>query len=95
METGIIQIVEERGKQITKHGYTPEHDLGYKNKELLLAAMAYLRTAIYGAEDGVGNWPWDTQYFKDDGYVACLRKVGVFAAAEIDRYQFSQNENKR
>lgn len=90
MKTGIEQIAEERAKQIVKHGYTSGHDSGYTNKELLYAALAYLKTAI-GTDNTliasypVEDWPWDISTFHDDGYVENLKKVGAFIAAELDR----------
>lgn len=85
MKTGIEQITEERVKQITKYGYTGYHDAGYKNKELLFGALAYLNTAIYGSGLGKENWPFSEEYYKDEGYVESLKKAGAFIAAELDR----------
>ena len=94
MKTGIEQIAEERNKQIYKHGYTIKQDSGYTNKELLYAALAYLKTAI-GSEETLEeswpmeDWPWDISTFHDDGYVENLKKVGAFIAAELDRLNVS------
>ncbi len=85
MKTGIEQITEERVKQITKYGYTGYHDVGYKNKELLFGALAYLNTAIYGSGPGKEDWPFPEEYYKDEGYVESLKKAGAFIAAELDR----------
>lgn len=90
MKTGIEQIGEERLKQINKHGYTLYNDAGWNNKHLLMAALAYLKTAI-GAEETLTeswpmeDWPWDIKYFKDEGYVENLKKAGALIAAELDR----------
>ena len=94
MKTGLEQISDERVKQISKHGYTAYHDSGYKNKELLYAALAYLKTAI-GAEETLEeswpmeDWPFGIEYFHDDGYVENLKKAGAFIAAELDRLNVS------
>lgn len=81
MKTGIEQISEERLKQIAKHSY-----IGYKNKELLLAAMTYLRKAMlnngFNEEE---TWPFEKQHFNNEGYVENLKKAGAFIAAELDR----------
>lgn len=94
MKTGIEQIGDERLKQIKKYGYTLYHDAGYNNKHLLMAALAYLKTAI-GAEEiltesrPMEDWPWDVKYFKDEGYVENLKKAGALIAAELDRLNLS------
>lgn len=86
MKTGLEQITEERVKQITKYGYTAFHDAGYKEKELLLAALAYLKQSIFGSTVDVSSvWPFDMKYFHDEGYVESLKKAGAFIAAELDR----------
>jgi len=90
MKTGIELIQEERNKQIAKYGYTPGHDAGYKNKELLMGALSYLKRAIGDencmiASTSIEDWPFDIKHFNDEGYVENLKKVGAFVAAELDR----------
>ncbi len=89
MKTGIEQISEERAKQINKYGYTLYHDANYNNKQLLLAALSYLKTAVGGEEAQMLNWPWEDKYFKDEGYVENLKKAGALIAAELDRLNLS------
>jgi hypothetical protein len=92
MKTGLELITEERVKQIAKYNHTAFNDQCYKNKELLRAALAYLKTAI-GSEETLTeswpmeDWPWDISYFKDEGYIENLKKAGAFIAAELDRVQ--------
>ena len=89
MKTGIDLIREEREKQITKYGYTPGHDAGYHNKELLFAALSYLNTAIYGKSVGTEDWPFEMKYYHDEGYQESLKKAAAFIAAELDRLQLN------
>ena len=84
MRTGLEQITEERVKQIAKYGYTAFHDSGYKNRELLKAALTYLKLAMDPSYRPV-DWPFELQYFRDEGYVESLKKAGAFIAAELDR----------
>ena len=88
-KTGLQLITEERVKQIGKYHYYATHDDMYKNKELLLAALAYLNTAIYGGNVGIEDWPWKSELFKDEGYVESLKKAGALIAAELDRIQLN------
>lgn len=91
---GIEHIQQEREKQITKHGYTPEHDSEYKNKELMLGALSYLNTAIYGPGPGSEDWPFSMEYFKPGTNVLeTLSKAGAFIAAEIDRINYVEKKN--
>jgi len=87
-KSGIELISEERIKQIKKHGYTPEHDLMYKKKELMFGALSYLMTAIYNRAIGDNYWPFPKEFFKPGtDIVENLSKAGAFIAAEIDRIQ--------
>ena len=88
-KSGIELITDERVKQIAKYRYHGMHDVLYTNKELLFAALAYLNTAIYGASVGSEDWPWDMEYFKDEGYIESLKKAGALIAAELDRVQLN------
>ena len=91
---GLDYIKQERDKQISKHGYSPEHDSMYTHNELLFGALAYLNAAIYGPGSGYNDWPFPVEYFKPGtDIVECLSKVGAFAAAEIDRIKLKGIEN--
>ena len=93
---GIELIQQEREKQITKHGYTPEHDSGYKHNELLVAALAYINAAIYGEHAGSEVWPFAVEYFHGGtNFVEDLTKAGAFIAAELDRLQLINEENDK
>lgn len=93
MDTGIELIAKEREKQINKHGYTPEHDSHYDGPKLLLAALSYLNTALYGENVGISDWPFGRDYFKPGTeIVETLSKVGAFVAAEIDRLKYVNND---
>lgn len=90
MKTGVELIAEEREKQIKKHGYNVSHDYDYKDKELLYAALAYLKQSIFGnalqtESYAFEDWPWDMKYWHNDGYIENLKKAGALIAAELDR----------
>lgn len=48
---GLSLICKERSEQLTKHGYSVQHDAGYDNNELVLAAAAILT-------HDPRRWPW-------------------------------------
>ena len=91
IKSGTTRIAEERTKQITKHGYTAEHDNAYKSHQLLFAAIAYLKAAIYDKSVGEDDWPFDKKYFKaGTDFVGDLATAGAFIAAEIDRLNLDE-----
>lgn len=93
--TGAELIVVERAKQMTKNGYTKEHDKFINNNsELLCASVYYLakladRRGIFA--DKVLKFPenWEKDSNKAEKYdeVRLLSVVGAWCAAEIDRIQ--------
>ena len=101
MKTGIERIEEERERQISQEGYTPEHDDNHDDSELLKAADCYI-TAVRRMSQLVYKnlwkklpalWPWDKEWWKpSDDPVRNLVKAGALIAAEIDRIQRLQSE---
>lgn len=95
MKTGIQIIEEERLRQISKEGWTPEHDNGHTNGELAAAAAAYA-LASWSRTTAEEMWPWERGEYKPQPnsgnatYAERIRnfaKAGALLAAEIDRLQ--------
>lgn len=93
MKTGIELITEERARQVSQEGWTPEHDDDHDMSELAMAAACY---AVPNAQRGTMNegvfarlWPWARAWWKPtpDDRVRELTKAGALIAAEIDRLQ--------
>ena len=95
MKTGIELIIEERQRQISQEGWTPEHDDEHEYEELATAAACYAcPDRIRGVEPWALRshimrllWPFDLSWFKPtpDDRVRELAKAGALIAAEIDR----------
>lgn len=82
---GVAQIAEERRRQITVEGWTPEHDDEHSSDELACAAAAY---AMSDDEQMVGMlWPWRREWWKPKGRKRDLVRAGALIAAEIDRLE--------
>lgn len=68
MKTGIELIAAERQEQIEKHGWTLEHDAGYRNDQLSQAAFYCFDLAGYNPMNihKKHSWPdgWD-DYFEE------------------------------
>jgi len=100
MKTGIELIADERERQITQEGWTPEHDDCHRSGELNDAAIGYSQAAAYQARGeslamimsavpaGMIRWPWEDSWWKPSvDPVRNLTKAGALIAAEIDRLQ--------
>ena len=83
-KTGIELIAEERQRQITAEGWTPEHDDEHDNEQLAQAAACY---AMPPRLRGPLPWPWDADWWKPGDRIRELTKAGALIAAEIDRLQ--------
>ena len=90
-KTGIELIADERQRQITVEGWTPEHDDEHKWGALAKAAACYAvnHTDAVVLEDGEDAWPWSEEWDKRKypNDIRNLVKAGALIAAEIDRVQ--------
>lgn len=86
MKTGTELIAEERARQISAEGWTPEHDDKHGMSELAMAAVCYATPA---AHRGTTYWPWSSRWWKPtpENRIRELAKAGALIAAEIDRLQ--------
>lgn len=96
MKTGIELITEERDRQVSKEGWTPEHDDEHVYGELAAAAIVYaspftsIRAKSMLSDDHVCDpWPDDWEY-KPKSRIENLVRAGALIAAEIDRLQRSK-----
>lgn len=96
MGTALADIWNERARQITHEGWTPEHDDEHSRGEMANAAAAYARRAgglIADPDIGPGPfrqdpppwWPWDAQWWKPKDPRRNLVKAGALIVAEIER----------
>lgn len=101
MKTGIELIAEERQRQISVEGWTPEHDDEHNESELSLAAWAYIEYTVHEVnhdltldEDGPPcPWPWAAKWWKPRDPISNLTRAGALIAAEIDRLQRASGES--
>lgn len=80
MKTGTELIADERQRQISQEGWSPEHDDTHENGELTMAAMCYGSVAsaeargssadewpvemFNGFNDSLVSWPWEEEAYK-------------------------------
>jgi hypothetical protein len=93
-DAGVGLIAAERERQVSKEGWTPEHDDAHEMGELAAAAIAYaspfesIKARSLICEEHVCEvWPWDPEAFKPGDRIRDLTKAGALIAAEIDRLQ--------
>lgn len=86
---GAELIAQERKRQISKEGYSPEHDDGHKDGELARAAACYAIEDLVIDDDSYfwEWWPWDEEWWKPQDRLSNLVRAGALIAAEIDRLQ--------
>ena len=75
---GAEQILRERKRQVVAEGFNREHDLQYRNGELIRCVLAYLLR-------DPDAWPFGMEMYKPTTEERDLVKAGALIAAEIDR----------
>lgn len=77
-------VLAERQRQISKEGWTPEHDDEHDEGDLSLAGAVYAVTKGYRA-DVPPAWPWEAAAFKPRDWRANLVRAGALVLAELER----------
>lgn len=85
MKQALIDIGEERHRQLTSEGFDDKHDDQYKRDELVDAAIAYLQYGYPTCTVVPPFWPWDSGWWKPKDRRSSLIKAAALIAAEIDR----------
>lgn len=84
-------IAQERQRQISVEGWTPEHDASHRWGQMSIAAACYAvegtdASVSYPNDDPEGSgWPWGADWWKPKDRVRNLVRAGALIAAEIDR----------
>jgi hypothetical protein len=86
--TGVEMIAAERQRQVTREGWTPEHDDSHTRSEMVVAACRY---ALHDASKPTALravarvWRWSSCWWKPKDRIRNLVRAGALIAAEIDR----------
>lgn len=92
-------IMEERHRQISAEGWTPEHDDAHTDRSLAVAGACYAiaasapidgNSSVFDENIKCGNavralWPWDWKWWKSSDRRRNLVKAGALIVAEIER----------
>ena len=86
--TALMAMLEERMRQVSVEGWTPEHDDEHRSGGLADAAACY---ALHGGglpqELCLDHWPWDMSWWKPSSKMRDLEKAGALLIAECERLQ--------
>lgn len=88
---GMVDVLEERRRQIDDEGWTVEHDDEHAGGQMARAAACYAISAssepndISAAAIVDSSWPWAAEWWKPTGKRRDLVKAGALIVAEIDR----------
>lgn len=84
-----MDVLEERLRQKTEEGWTPEHDDEHELGEMALAASCYAEQSCCSYErvdPGVAaRWPWSYDWWKPKNPRRDLVRAAALILAEIER----------
>ena len=83
----LLEIESERVQQLTREGWTDEHDDQHELGEMAAAAGCYALAAAGNPEhqDPHDEWPWDWRWWKPTTARRNLVKAAALIVAEIER----------
>lgn len=88
---GVDLIADERIRQITKEGWTPDHDDKHRDGAMAITAACYAANETHAKVviDGEDAFPWGScaDKRKKHDRIRQLTIAGALIAAEIDRLQ--------
>jgi hypothetical protein len=87
--TAAALIRQERARQISGEGWTPEHDDEHADGQMLRAAVIYLHWGTDRAAPMTGDrpmgWPWGAEWWKPKSRERNLERAGALCIAETER----------
>lgn len=103
----VKDVLEERLRQVSAEGWTPEHDDAHKGGQLAIAAACYAinaATLIQRGTDALRKdykslspgscWPWDYKWWKPTNERRDLVKAAALILAEIERIDRADAKKK-
>lgn len=98
LSKGTCDVLAERARHTTALNWSAEHDLGYKNHELVKAAMSYADPLAATPEHKetppkANLWPWELKWWRPSSYRRNLIKAIALLLAELDRHDAEQAMN--
>jgi hypothetical protein len=86
MDHALRDIYDERQRQVTQEGWTPEHDDEHSDGQMASAAACYALVSYLGNKwSPTEHWPWEPEWWKPSDRRRNLVKAGALILAEIER----------
>lgn len=88
VEGPMLEIADERQRQIAVEGFDASHDDDHGTGQLATAAACYALPPgirLFDQQGTPANWPWERQWWKPGSYRRDLVKAGALILAEIER----------
>lgn len=85
----LVDIVEERVRQITVEGWSPAHDDKHREGEMSAAAAAYALAPHTGKFDNSlrpSFWPWGQEWWKPKSWHRNRVRAAALLVAELARH---------
>lgn len=102
----VLDVLNERARQIGQENYSAEHDDQYQNNELLRAGVGYAEHVVargwvysdanpekYQSEEESEFWPWPSESWKPKNPRADLVRAAALLIAEIERIDRASEGN--
>lgn len=81
----IGEVIAERERQISREGWTAEHDAMHPVGQLARAGAGYAKFAFANRHAPPVNWPWDEKWWKPKSPRRNLIRAAALIIAEIER----------
>jgi hypothetical protein len=92
----VLDVINERARQMNVEGYTIAHDDQHIDGGLATAAGCYAFMAIAGQRsEAPWGWPWERERWKPAKQRQMLVKAGALILAEIERLDRMEDENAK
>lgn len=88
-------VLEERYRQIDKEGWSADHDDKHDRGELARAGAAYLLHAGTVSETVPHEWPWNSDWWKPQGYRRDMVRGVALGIADGDRFDRARKAARR
>ena len=85
MKQAILDIINERLRQVAGENFGFKHDDKHTNGEMAVAAACYAGDRRKFNKASPTTWPWEEKWWKPKSYRSNLIRAAALLVAEIER----------